>query len=79
MFQQDDVLTRCYTRLRYLQDLYFDGNASYGSPEYFEMLVLEEMEWRFVQEGMERLYGINRKPADRADAAATRRHAGEQA
>jgi hypothetical protein len=68
VFQQD-ILGQCYQRLRRLQALYFEGQILWGSPEHFEILLLEEMESLLVQQEMRRFYECKSGLADGSKAA----------
>lgn len=61
----DDVLSRCSQRLRYLQSLYCGGKIPWGSPEHFEILAVEELESLCVREKMRRLYEAQQRLEER--------------
>jgi hypothetical protein len=59
MLQSKDFRRSLFDRLHHLQFLYCEGKIARDSPEFSEILMLEELESIFVRRQMELLYEVH--------------------
>ena len=62
-----DNINTLFVRLHWLQKLYCAGKIARGSPEYFEILALEELELFVVKQEKQKLYGLQLRLSDRTN------------